>query len=71
MPGVRINLAVYGASFVSHYYRSSDNSLALAKIYMSQGLKGLCKAIGVLLARLPPYSYDYNPIETYFALLKR
>lgn len=31
----------------------------------------MCEAAGVLLARLPPYSCNYNPIQTSFALLKR
>ncbi len=30
----------------------------------------MCDAAGVILARLPPYSPDFNPIETSFALLK-
>lgn len=42
-----------------------------AKIHMSQELEDMCEVAGVLLARLPPYSCDYNPIETSFALLKR
>lgn len=42
-----------------------------AKLHMSQELEDMCEEAGVLLARLPPYSCDYNPIETLFALLKR
>lgn len=42
-----------------------------AKIHMSQELEDMCERAGVLLACLPPYSCDYNPIETSFALLKR
>lgn len=38
---------------------------------MSQELDDMCEAAGVLLARLPPYSCNSNPIETSFALLKR
>lgn len=30
----------------------------------------MCQAEDVTLARLPPYSPDFNPIETSFALLK-
>jgi hypothetical protein len=42
-----------------------------ARIHMSEELESMCEAAGVLLARLPPYSCDYNPIETSFTLLKR
>lgn len=42
-----------------------------AKIHMLQKLEYLYKATRVLLARLLPYSCDYNPIETSFTLLKR
>ena len=30
----------------------------------------MCEEAGVVLARLPPYSPDLNPIETSFAILK-
>lgn len=41
------------------------------KTHMCQELDDICEAAGVLLARLPPYSCNYNPIEISFALLKR
>jgi transposase len=31
----------------------------------------MCDIAGVILAYLPPYSPDYNPIETSFTVLKR
>ena len=31
----------------------------------------MCAEANVLLARLPPYSSDFNPIETSFAILKQ
>lgn len=34
-------------------------------------LREMCLEIGVELAFLPPYSPDYNPIETSFAVLKK
>lgn len=37
---------------------------------MNEELDNMCEAAGVTLARLPPYSPDYNPIETSFAILK-
>ena len=42
-----------------------------AAIYMLEELETICEEAGVLLARLPAYSCDYNPIETSFALLKK
>ena len=30
----------------------------------------MCEQAGVTLVYLPPYSPDYNPIETLFAVLK-
>ena len=41
-----------------------------AAIHHSQELVDMCEAAGVTLAYLPPYSPDYNPIETSFAILK-
>lgn len=38
---------------------------------MSGELEELCETAGVLLTRLPPYSCDYNPIETSFAESKK
>ena len=42
-----------------------------ASCHMSVKLDEMCEAAGVLVECLPPYSCDYNPIETSFALLKR
>lgn len=47
------------------------SSFWIMQKFMSQELEDRCEEAGVLLARLPPYSCDYNPIETSFALLKR
>ena len=33
-------------------------------------MKGICADAGVVLAYLPPYSSDFNPIEEAFAQLK-
>ncbi len=41
-----------------------------ARIHQSAELDELCSEFGVLLVKLPPYSPDYNPIETSFAVLK-
>lgn len=38
--------------------------------HQSQELKDICAAAGVVLAFLPPYSPDYNPIEESFHDLK-
>ena len=40
------------------------------KTHRSQELEDMCAEAGVILAYLPPYSPDFNPIETSFALLK-
>ena len=40
------------------------------KIYISQKLDNICKTSEILLAYFLSYSYDYNPIKTFFALLK-
>ena len=42
-----------------------------AKIHHSAELTEMCLDAGILLVYLPPYSCDYNPIETLFAVLKR
>lgn len=42
-----------------------------AKIHKSVELERMCLEAGVELAFLPPYSCDYNPIETSFAVLKQ
>jgi transposase len=41
-----------------------------ARIHWNVELIEMCEEVGVTLARLPPYSPDFNPIETSFALLK-
>ena len=41
-----------------------------ASIHWNQELIQMCETANVTLARLPPYSPDFNPIETSFALLK-
>jgi transposase len=41
-----------------------------ARIHQSIELDQLCMEFGVLLIKLPPYSPDFNPIETSFAVLK-
>jgi transposase len=41
-----------------------------ARIHWNDELLQMCDEAGVILARLPPYSPDFNPIETTFALLK-
>lgn len=35
-----------------------------ASIHHNQELQDMCDIAGVILAYLPPYSPDYNPIET-------
>ena len=40
------------------------------KTHWNQELKEMCAEANVLLARLPLYSPDFNPIETSFATLK-
>lgn len=40
------------------------------KTHWNQELKEMCAEANMLLARLPPYSPDFNPIETSFAMLK-
>ena len=42
-----------------------------ARIHQSIELDQLCGAAGVLLVKLPPYSPDFNPIETSFSVLKQ
>ena len=42
-----------------------------ARIHQSIELDQLCEAAGVLLVKLPPYSPDFNPIETSFSILKQ
>ena len=42
-----------------------------AKIHHSAELRTMCEQAGVTLVYLPPYSPDYNPIETLFAVLKQ
>lgn len=42
-----------------------------AKIHHSAELTEMCLDAGILLVYLPPYSCDYNPIETSFAVLKQ
>ncbi len=42
-----------------------------ASVHKSEELQQMCDEAGVTLAFLPPYSCDYNPIETSFAVLKR
>lgn len=41
-----------------------------ARIHWNSELIEMCEDADVTLARLPPYSPDFNPIETSFALLK-
>lgn len=41
-----------------------------ASIHHSTELESICKTAGVKVEYLPPYSPDFNPIETSFALLK-
>lgn len=41
-----------------------------AKIHWNNELIQMCAEANVLLARLPPYSPDFNPIETSFSVLK-
>ena len=41
-----------------------------ASIHWNQELIQMCETANVTLARLPPYSPYFNPIETSFALLK-
>ena len=41
-----------------------------ARIHHSRELKDACDEAGILLEFLPPYSPEFNPIETSFALLK-
>ena len=40
------------------------------RTYWNEELKEMYAETNMLLARLPPYSPDFNPIETSFALLK-
>jgi len=40
-------------------------------VHKSEELQQMCDDADVTLAFLPPYSCDYNPIETFFAVLKR
>lgn len=42
-----------------------------ASIHHSEALKRMCSDAGVILIYLPPYSPDLNPIEEFFAQLKR
>lgn len=42
-----------------------------ASIHRSETVKALCRDAGVILIYLPPYSPDFNPIEEFFAQLKR
>ena len=42
-----------------------------ASIHHSDAVTTLCREAGVLLIYLPPYSPDMNPIEEFFAQLKR
>ena len=42
-----------------------------ARIHISAELEQMCQKTGVVIARLPPYSPDFNPIETSFAMLKK
>ena len=39
-------------------------------IHHSQELVDICEAAGVILAYLPPYSPDYNPVKIPFVILK-
>lgn len=41
-----------------------------AAIHMKQQLNAACAAAGVLILYLPPYSFDYNPIELLFNIGK-
>jgi len=41
-----------------------------ARIHQSAELDELCESFEVHLAKLPPYSPDYNPIESSFSVLK-
>lgn len=41
-----------------------------ARTHWNEELKEMCAEANVLLARLPPYSPDFNPIEISFAILK-
>ena len=41
-----------------------------ASWHLGQQLEAACEAAGVRLIYLPPYSPDFNPIETYFGDLK-
>ena len=41
-----------------------------ARTHWNKKLKEMCAKANVLLARLPPYSPDFNPIEIFFAILK-
>ena len=42
-----------------------------ASIHHSARVKQLCSDAGVILIYLPPYLSDFNPIEEFFAELKR
>ena len=41
-----------------------------ASIHWSEELRIMCQDANVLLVHLPPYSPDFNPIETSFSILK-
>jgi transposase len=41
-----------------------------ASIHHTERIKQMCRAAGVKLVYLPPYSPDFNPIEEFFAELK-
>ena len=40
------------------------------KTHWNQELKEMCAKVNMLLAKLPLYLPDFNPIETLFAILK-
>lgn len=42
-----------------------------ASFHHSRRIRRMCEAVGVRILFLPPYSPDFNPIEEYFAELKR
>ena len=41
-----------------------------ASIHKSQYLRSICEEKGIRLEFLPPYSPDFNPIETCFSVIK-
>lgn len=54
--------------------RGGPNSVLIcdnASAHKSERLQQMCDEVGVELAFLPPYSPDFNPIETSFAVLKK